>query len=259
MTNYLKITEKYRRIIADAEDIRCALDLVCKALSRDLGVGVAAVDKDGVLATHEGNKELKTYFGKAGDSLDEVLAKSLAELSGDLLAVPMNELFVATTARDVLGSYMAYVFLITVFGNRVGSLILYKNSSDNTLINDDGLYVCSFVTSLLGLVMWQIQSTDKREEERKREAVRVVTDSLSYSELMVLATIFAEFEDSEGIIVASRIADKEGITRSVIVNAIRKLESAGIIESRSLGMKGTYIKILNKYFVAEIVKIKKNN
>ena len=37
-----------------------------------------------------------------------------------------------------------------------------------------------------------------------------------------------------------------GITRSVIVNALRKLESAGIIESRSLGMKGTYLKVINE-------------
>ncbi len=40
------------------------------------------------------------------------------------------------------------------------------------------------------------------------------------------------------VIVASKVADRVGITRSVIVNALRKLESAGVIESRSLGMKG---------------------
>ena len=55
-----------------------------------------------------------------------------------------------------------------------------------------------------------------------------------------------ELKGSEGVLVASRIADRSGITRSVIVNALRKLESAGIIETRSLGMKGTHIKILNK-------------
>mgnify|MGYP002508452725 CR=1 FL=1 len=44
---------------------------------------------------------------------------------------------------------------------------------------------------------------------------------------------------------ASKIADRVGITRSVIVNALRKFESAGVIESRSSGMKGTYIKVLN--------------
>jgi transcriptional pleiotropic repressor len=48
------------------------------------------------------------------------------------------------------------------------------------------------------------------------------------------------------------VADDAGVTRSVIVNALRKLESAGIIESRSLGMKGTYIKVLSPLFMEQI-------
>ncbi|WP_284199231.1 hypothetical protein [Alicyclobacillus sacchari] len=42
------------------------------------------------------------------------------------------------------------------------------------------------------------------------------------------------------------------MTRSVIVNSIRKLESAGTIESRSLGMKGTHLRILNQFVEDEI-------
>ena len=57
-----------------------------------------------------------------------------------------------------------------------------------------------------------------------------------------------------GLLVASKIADRAGITRSVIVNALRKLESAGVIETRSLGMKGTYIKILNDRLISEFLK-----
>ena len=58
---------------------------------------------------------------------------------------------------------------------------------------------------------------------------------------------------------ASKIADRVGITRSVIVNALRKFESAGVIESRSSGMKGTYIKVLNDVVFDELDKIKKQN
>ena len=58
------------------------------------------------------------------------------------------------------------------------------------------------------------------------------------------------------MLVASKVADKVGITRSVIVNALRKFESAGIIESRSLGMKGTYIRILNPALSTELKKYK---
>ena len=54
----------------------------------------------------------------------------------------------------------------------------------------------------------------------------------------------------------SRVADRVGITRSVIVNALRKFESAGVIESRSSGMKGTYIKVLNDVVFDELTKVK---
>ncbi len=58
---------------------------------------------------------------------------------------------------------------------------------------------------------------------------------------------------------ASKIADRVGITRSVIVNALRKFESAGVIESRSSGMKGTYIKVLNDVVFDEIEELKRQN
>ena len=69
--------------------------------------------------------------------------------------------------------------------------------------------------------------------------------------------IFDELEGNEGILVASKIADRVGITRSVIVNALRKFESAGVIESRSSGMKGTYIKVVNDFVFEELEAIKR--
>ena len=47
-----------------------------------------------------------------------------------------------------------------------------------------------------------------------------------------------------------------GITRSVIVNALRKFESAGVIESRSSGMIGTYIIVVNDHVFSELERIK---
>ena len=55
----------------------------------------------------------------------------------------------------------------------------------------------------------------------------------------------------------SKIADGAGITRSVIVNALKKFESAGVIESKSSGMKGTYIKVVNDVALQEIKNLDK--
>ena len=49
----------------------------------------------------------------------------------------------------------------------------------------------------------------------------------------------------EGNLITSRIAKDYGITRSIIVNALRKLEGAEILETKSMGVRGTHIRILN--------------
>ena len=85
------------------------------------------------------------------------------------------------------------------------------------------------------------------------------TATLSFSELEAITHIFDELDGNEGILVASRIADRVGITRSVIVNALRKFESAGVIESRSSGMKGTYIKVVNDVVFDELAELKRKN
>ena len=94
------------------------------------------------------------------------------------------------------------------------------------------------------------------EEARMVHVVKAAFSTLSFSELEAIIHIFDELDGDEGILVASKIADRVGITRSVIVNALRKFESAGVIESRSSGMKGTYIKVLNDVIFDELEELK---
>lgn len=97
----------------------------------------------------------------------------------------------------------------------------------------------------------------KQEEEAREEGVvKMAISTLSYSEIEAVHKIFEELKEMEGILVASKIADKSRITRSVIVNALRKLESAGVIESKSLGMKGTHIKVMNNKFYEQLERMK---
>ena len=84
-------------------------------------------------------------------------------------------------------------------------------------------------------------------ERNLRMAVDMAICSLSYSEHDALQKILAQMEEDEDVIVASKIAAKYKLTNSVIVSALKKMESAGILETKSLGMKGTYIKVVNPY------------
>ena len=120
----------------------------------------------------------------------------------------------------------------------------------------DDIILCEYGTTVVGLEMLRAVNEESAEENRKLAVVKSAISTLSFSEMEAITHIFDELEGEEGILVASKIADKVGITRSVIVNALRKFESAGVIESRSSGMKGTYIRVLNDVVFEEVEKLK---
>ena len=123
----------------------------------------------------------------------------------------------------------------------------------------DDIIVSEYGTTVVGLEMMRSVNEENAEENRKIQIVKSAISTLSFSELEAIIHIFDELEGEEGILVASKIADRVGITRSVIVNALRKFESAGVIESRSSGMKGTYIKVLNDAVFDELDKVRRNS
>ncbi len=137
-------------------------------------------------------------------------------------------------------------------GQRLGTLVLAKFKEQFT---DDDLILAEMGATVVGMEILKAQVGEMQEEARMRAAVQVALGSLSYSELDAIKHIFDELEGGEGLLVASKIADRVGITRSVIVNALRKFESAGVIDSKSLGMKGTYIKVLNNHLLKEIQEL----
>lgn len=138
-------------------------------------------------------------------------------------------------------------------GDRLGTLIISRYGDK---FSDTDLVLGEYGASVVGMEILRKRSNEIEKEARKRAAVQIAIDTLSYSELEAIEHIFDELDGTEGLLVASKVADRVGITRSVIVNALRKFESAGVIESRSLGMKGTYIKILNDYLLEDLEKLK---
>lgn len=139
-------------------------------------------------------------------------------------------------------------------GERIGTLIVAKFDREFT---DEDLILAEYGATVVGMEILRDRSERIEEEARKKATVQVALGTLSYSELEAVMHILSELEGNEGLLVASKIADRVGITRSVIVNALRKFESAGVIESKSLGMKGTYIKVLNERLLEELKKLKK--
>lgn len=139
-------------------------------------------------------------------------------------------------------------------GKRIGTLIIARHKKK---FSDDDLIVAEYGATVVGMELIR-EHTEKLEIiARKKANVQIALATLSYSEAEAAVNILGALNGNEGLLVASKIADRVGITRSVIVNALRKFESAGVIESKSLGMKGTYIKILNEYLLDEVQKLRR--
>ena len=144
--------------------------------------------------------------------------------------------------------------VVPIYGNgeRIGTLIVAKYDAT---FSDEDLLLAEYAATVLGVQILHDREAQVAEDVRKKAMVQVAYDTLSYSELEAIINILRELNGFEGLLVASKIADRVGITRSVIVNALRKFESAGLIETKSLGMKGTYIRVLNDLLFDELKKI----
>jgi transcriptional pleiotropic repressor len=137
-------------------------------------------------------------------------------------------------------------------GQRLGTLMLSKEGQE---FESGDLILAEVGATVIGMEILRAKVDKMEEIARQRAIVSIAFETLSYSELEAVEHIFRELKGNNGLLVASKIADKVGITRSVIVNALRKLESASVIEVRSLGMKGTYINVLNEYLMDELDRI----
>jgi len=145
-----------------------------------------------------------------------------------------------------------YIAVAPVVGarERQGTLVFARSSQP---FDDEDMVLAEYSATIVALEVVHARQQRKDEESRSHALAHLAVESLSYSELQAAKYLMDAVQKcTDGIVVSSQIADEHGVTRSVIVNSIRKLESAGTIESRSLGMKGTHIRVLNPNVEDEI-------
>lgn len=249
-------TRKIGKLLHNNNSSKVAFNDICKVMREILSSNVLVISRKGKV------------LGIAISDNKEVIAELLKDEVGSFIDPLLNErlLSVLSTKENVnlatLGfenpaimKLAAVVSPIEIAGERLGTLFLYRRGDTYDI---DDIILCEYGTTVVGLEMLRSVSEESAEESRKMAVVKSAIGTLSYSEIQAIIHIFKELGGMEGVLVASKIADRAGITRSVIVNALRKFESAGIIESRSSGMKGTYIKVRNNVVFEEVRKLEEN-
>ena len=246
-------TRKINKLLHNNHSQRVEFNDICAVLSGILESNILVISKKGkVLGTGfcDGVDRIdELIFDKVGGFVDQMLNERLLSVLSTKENVNLATL---GFAEENVRKFQALLAPIDIGGERLGTLFMYK--SDNNYEIED-IILCEYGTTVVGLEMMRAVTDEDAEEVRKQQIVKSAISTLSSSELEAIKHIFKELDGEEGILVASKIADKVGITRSVIVNALRKFESAGVIESRSSGMKGTYIKVINDVVFDELKKL----
>lgn len=248
-------TRKIGKLLHNNNSSKVVFNDICRVMLDILESNILVISRKGkVLGIGEADgiepiNELITE--KVGGFIDPVLNERLLGILSTKENVNLETLGFESIDTQI---FKAIITPIEIAGERLGTLFIYKCDEEYDI---DDIILCEYGSTVVGLEMLRAVNEESAEESRKVAVVKSAIGTLSFSEMEAIIHIFDELDGMEGILVASKIADRVGITRSVIVNALRKFESAGVIESRSSGMKGTYIKVLNDVVFDEIASLKR--
>ena len=122
-------------------------------------------------------------------------------------------------------------------------------------LKDEQIMILENAAAVLALKLNHKAESERRNKALEVTKIRAVICAMSAAELQATIGILEALEGKiEGLLITSKVADNMKLARSIIINALRKLQSASLIESTSLGMKGTFIKILSPALLEEFRK-----
>lgn len=247
-------TRKINKLLHNNNSSKVVFNDICSVLTEILNSDVLVISRKGKVLGVSLSADIEELHELLNDKVGEHIDPALNERLLSVLSTKENvNLETLGFIGEDIGKYQAIINPIDIAGERLGTVFMYKCGGQYTI---DDIILSEYGTTVVSLEMMRSVNEENAEENRKVQIVKSAISTLSYSELEAIQSIFDELDGNEGVLVASKIADRVGITRSVIVNALRKFESAGVIESRSSGMKGTYIKVLNDVVFDELQKLK---
>ncbi len=258
LKNLLEKTRKLNLILQDRGDEIVSFNELCDTIAEILQVNVYVINAKGKIL---GSKMVDTNTSSilADPESGEMFFSE--EHNQNMLKITetvpnLTEEQIETTFKGDTESYTKHVSIVPIKskGQRIGTFVLARLGDE---FGDTDVILAENAATVVSMEITRARKMKKADLERRKSVVKMAIESLSFSELEAIEHIFNELEGTEGLLVASKVADRVGITRSVIVNALRKFESAGVIESRSLGMKGTHIRILNNELMPELAAMKK--
>ncbi len=238
---------RVNRFLRNGTGFSIDTDELCNMFGKLIKSDVIVTDDKGVILGIYDNPDITSidYLDVTviGDTLDEDINERLMSVLSTRENVHSSMLGIESEEYE---QYEFLVIPIDISGERLGTILTYRINNQYEI---DDIILGEYVTTIVSLELLHGMHDDEEDVAQKRKQVGLAIHSLSYSEIYAAYCALSALKKTKGILIVSRVAGEYGITRSAIVNSIKKLNSAGVIKSKSMGVKGTAINIQNEYIM----------
>ncbi len=257
--NLLDRTRKIENLLHNNVSTKVAFTDICRVITATLYSDALVISKKGkILGVCEaGNvkriEELLKY--EVGSFVDEALNERFLSIlstqeNAGLLALGFSWKTAQGYDRRMgdrpggdTAFYRAMITPIFIGGERLGTLFIYR---ENDAYDIDDIILSEYAATVVGLEMMRAISEESKESDLMEKTVNDVISATSRSEMDSVRAILSKLdENGEGVVNLTRLSEESGISRTSLVNAVKKMAGAGVFETRSRGVLGTEIKVIN--------------
>lgn len=240
-------TRKINRLLNDKHSSKVAFTDICSVLGQVLRANAYVISSKGKLLGIyvDGDGTIPSFQDKRGSYIETAMNERFLNVLSTKENVNLETL---GFSKEEIAGFKALITPISIGGERLGTLFLYRQEEEFSI---EDIILSEYSTTVVGLeIMRAVQEESDMEQHKKSNFSSALT-ALTPLEQKAVSHVFHALAGEEGTLVTSKLANEIGITRTVIVNALRKLESAGLIKTKSSGVKGTHIRVLNDIVYTE--------
>lgn len=240
-------TRKINRLLNDKHSSKVAFADICTVLGQILSAQAYVFSSKGKLLGiyTDGRGTIPSLQEKRGSYIESQLNERFLNVLSTKENVNLETL---GFSKEEIAGFRALITPISISGERLGTLFLYRRDEEFCI---EDIILSEYSTTVIGLEMMRSVQKETDKEQYEKSNFSSALAALTPLEQRAMSYAMHELGGEDGMLVTSKLAGKVGITRTVFVNALRKLESAGLIRTKSSGVKGTYIQVLNDIVYSE--------
>lgn len=246
-------------VFRESSTMEIPVDDLCKRLSSVLSANIYLFEPDGRIFSYATSDKFFCEYNE--DSLKaNFLPREYQNMfkQGNDTRFNMYEEIPTCTCEGVKECIFnnRYYCMMPVFYNyqkKAGILLIRYGDA----FSNDEEVLCEYTSAIVSLDLMRAEQERIRQQSLQMARAQLAADALSFSELVAANAALSTLpqDSQEGIVMLNTVSSQIYVTHSTVSGALKKLETAGVIKTKSMGVKGKLIRVTNPYLVEEIARV----